>query len=63
MGRQVDAQLVDETLFERLADDVAGAHDHDVTQLAVSVGPSLDGSYTWKRTTANVPAIKGGPNE
>jgi hypothetical protein len=27
----VDAQLVDETLFERLADDVAAAHDHDVT--------------------------------
>jgi hypothetical protein len=25
----VDAQLVDETLLERLADDVATAHDHD----------------------------------
>ena len=28
---EVDAQLVDEALFERLADDVAAAHDHDVT--------------------------------
>ena len=28
---EVHAQLVDETLFERLADDVAAAHDHDVT--------------------------------
>ena len=29
--REVDAQLVDETLFERLADDVAAAHDDNVT--------------------------------
>src|SRR3954469_25087470 len=29
--RGVNAQLVDEALFERLADDVAAAHDHDVT--------------------------------
>src|SRR4029453_7160093 len=29
--REVDAQLVDQTPFERLADDVAPAHDHDVT--------------------------------
>jgi hypothetical protein len=26
----VQAQLVDEALFERLADDVAAAHDHHV---------------------------------
>jgi hypothetical protein len=37
--REVDAQLVDETLFERLADDVAAAHDHDVTMRRG--GPSL----------------------
>jgi hypothetical protein len=35
----VDAQLVDETLFERLADDVAATHDHDVTMRRR--GPSL----------------------
>jgi hypothetical protein len=29
---EVQAQLVDEALFERLADDVAAAHDHDVTK-------------------------------
>ena len=28
---KVQAQLVDEALFQRLADDVAAAHDHDVT--------------------------------
>ena len=27
----MDAQLVDETLFERLSDDITSAHDHDVT--------------------------------
>ena len=28
---RVQGQLVDEALLERLADDVASAHDHDVT--------------------------------
>ena len=28
---KVQAQLVDEALLQRLADDVAAAHDHDVT--------------------------------
>ena len=32
-------KLVDETLFERLADDVTAAHDHDVTLRRG--GPSL----------------------
>src|SRR5438309_8021034 len=36
---EVDAQLVDETLFERLADDVAATHDHDGTMCRG--GPSL----------------------
>jgi hypothetical protein len=35
----MQAQLVDEALFERLADDVAAPHDHDVT--VIRGGPRL----------------------